>query len=138
MTREQLEHIVRAAGALTQEKELVVLGSQAILGAFPHAPEELLKSMEADTFPLAAPEKAELIDGSIGELSPFHETYGYFAHGISPETAKLPQGWSERLVRVSTPSGEEYAGFGRVRTVAGDNAGAEGRRGGPPWGGFRG
>ena len=32
MTRAQLEHILRAAGALTEEREIVVLGSQAILG----------------------------------------------------------------------------------------------------------
>ncbi len=36
--------------------------------------------------------KADLIDGSIGELSPFHETFGYYAHGLGPETAALPAG----------------------------------------------
>jgi hypothetical protein len=41
-----------------------------------------------------------LIDGSIGELSPFHETFGYYAHGIGPETAALPTGWRGRAVRL--------------------------------------
>jgi len=79
---------------------LVVIGSQAILGSCPDAPAELLTSMEADLFPLKEPEKADLIDGSIGELSPFHETFGYYAHGVGPETAVLPANWKIRLVRV--------------------------------------
>jgi len=108
MTRAQLEHILRAAGAITEEREIV---SQAILGAFPEAPDELCRSMEADAFPLAAPEKADLIDGTIGELSPFHETYGYYAHGIGPESAVLPEGWRERLVRVSTPATQGVTGL---------------------------
>lgn len=111
MTRAQLEHILRAAGALTDEREIVILGSQAILGTFPEAPDELLRSMEADAFPLVAPEKADLIDGSIGELSPFHETYGYYAHGIAPESAALPDGWRGRLVRVLTPATQGVTGL---------------------------
>jgi hypothetical protein len=41
-----------------------------------------------------------LIDGSIGEGSPFNQTFGYYAHGVSEETAILPAGWKERLVMV--------------------------------------
>ena len=32
MTREQLEHAIRAAADITQQKELIVIGSQAVLG----------------------------------------------------------------------------------------------------------
>lgn len=41
-----------------------------------------------------------MIDGAIGERSPFHQTFGYYAHGVGPETATLPAGWEERLVPV--------------------------------------
>jgi len=41
-----------------------------------------------------------LIDGGIGELSPFHETFGYYAHGVDETTATLPEGWRERLVPI--------------------------------------
>jgi len=41
-----------------------------------------------------------MIDGCIGELSPFHETFGYYAHGVGPETAKLPTRWKGRLIRL--------------------------------------
>jgi hypothetical protein len=47
----------------------------------------LLTSQEADIYPLGDPAKSDLIDGTIGELSPFHETFGYYAHGVGPETA---------------------------------------------------
>jgi hypothetical protein len=100
MQRHQLEHIIRAAAGITGAVELVIVGSQAILGQFPDAPAELLVSIEADVFSLRDPADSDLIDGSIGEGSPFHQTFGYYAHGVGPETAVLPAGWQQRLVRV--------------------------------------
>jgi hypothetical protein len=97
MTRQQLEHIIRAAGSITDETVILVLGSQSILGSIEQVPERLLVSIEADVFPLKAPEKMELINGSIGEISRFHETFGYYAHGIPPESFPLPDGWDKRL-----------------------------------------
>jgi hypothetical protein len=101
MTREQLEHIIRAAGTVADTEDLIVIGSQAILGQFPEAPEELLVSDEADVFPRTDPTRSELIDGSIGEDSPFHRTFGYYAHGVDETTAILPEGWRDRLVLVT-------------------------------------
>lgn len=98
MTREQLEHLIRAAAVLADDTEIVVIGSQAILGQFPDAPAPMRISMEADLYPLNHPERADLIEGSIGELSPFHKTFGYYAQGVSEDTAMLPLGWKERLV----------------------------------------
>jgi hypothetical protein len=45
------------------------------------------------------------VEGSIGELSPFHETYGYYAQAVGRGTAVLPGGWEERLVAVPTSAG---------------------------------
>jgi hypothetical protein len=78
----------------------VIIGSQSILGQFPHAPEELLISDKADVYPRNHPERTELIDGSIGELSPFHQTFGYYAQGVGEQTATLPHGWEQRLIPV--------------------------------------
>jgi hypothetical protein len=100
MTREQLEHLIRVAADIAEDDEIVVLGSQAILGQFPDAPPSLRVSVEADVYPRNRPERAELIDGSVGEGSPFHDTYGYYAQGVGPETAVLPVGWQQRLVPV--------------------------------------
>jgi len=103
MRRDQLEHVIRAAAVLADDPDIVVVGSQAILGSAPDAPVALLASMEADVFPRSHPERADLIDGAIGEGSIFQDTFGYYAHGVGPETAKAPAGWEERLVLVEGP-----------------------------------
>lgn len=100
MQRPQLEHIIRASAGITGADRFVIIGSQALLGQFPDPPPELLVSIEADLFSLRGAEDADLIDGSIGEGSPFHQTFGYYAHGVSQETAVLPLGWKDRLVPI--------------------------------------
>lgn len=100
MKRSELEHVIRASANIANDDEIVIVGSQAILGQFPDAPTDLLVSVEADVYPKNHPERAELIDGSIGELSPFHDTFGYYAQGVGPETSTLPVGWESRLVPI--------------------------------------
>jgi hypothetical protein len=104
MNRPQLEHILRAAAAISGTDRFVVIGSQAVLGQYPDPPPELLISVEADIFSLRSPSDAELIDGSIGEHSQFHRTFGYYAHGVGEETATLPAGWKDRLVPFQSPA----------------------------------
>jgi hypothetical protein len=101
--RHQLEHIIGAAATIAEDDDIIVLGSQAILGQFPDAHPDLVVSVEADVYPRNHPERADLIDGSIGELSPFHDTFGYYAQGVGEETATLPEGWQSRLVPVRGP-----------------------------------
>ena len=48
--------------------------------------------------------KADLIDGAIGEASMFHETFGFYAQGVSETTAVLPDGWRGRLVKYESPA----------------------------------
>ena len=101
MRREHLDHLIAAAADATGHDEFVVIGSQAILGSHPDAPESMLRSLEADIYPLHDPKQADAVDGALGDGSQFHRTFGYYAHGVGPETAKAPTGWPERLVRVS-------------------------------------
>ena len=111
MRRSDLEHLIRAAGRIAGERELVIIGSQSVLGQFPHAPVALLMSMEADLYPRARPELADKVDGAIGEGSAFHQAHGYYAQGVGPETATLPRGWQRRLVRVENQNTNGYAGL---------------------------
>jgi hypothetical protein len=104
MKRSELEHIIRAAGSIANDSEIVVIGSQSILGQFPDAPAALLGSAEADVFPMNHPQLSDLIDGSIGEGSAFHELYGYYAQGVDDTTATLPNGWRKRLVKINNPN----------------------------------
>ena len=112
MNRTQLEHIIRAAAGNADTDDIVVIGSQAILGSFPDAPAELIESMEADVFPRDKPHDSILIDGGIGELSPLHETFGYYAHGVDETTATLPEGWCERLVPIRNENKMNLVGKG--------------------------
>jgi hypothetical protein len=100
--REELEHIIRAAADVAGDNELVIIGSQAILGQFPDAPESMLVSREADIYPKNHPERADEIDGSLGDGSYFDSSFGYYAHAVGPETAKAPTGWADRLVPVQS------------------------------------
>lgn len=102
MTREQLEHVIRASADITQQYEFMILGSQAILGADPNPPPVFTVSMEADIYPLGAPHLADQIEGAIGEFSDFHITYGYYAEGIDPAVAILPSDWMPRIHKSST------------------------------------
>jgi len=111
MKRSELEHLIRAAGAIANDTQIVVIGSQSILGQFPDAPVALLVSAEADVYPLHHPELADLIDGSIGEGSSFHELYGYYAQGVGEDTATLPKGWRDRLIRIENPNTSGVTGL---------------------------
>lgn len=106
MRREEFEHAVRAAAAVLGVDELLVIGSQALHGAVAEElPEEALRSVEVDIAAMEDPEGrlADLIDGSIGEASMFHATFGYYAQGVEKSTAVLPEGWRDRLVRFESP-----------------------------------
>jgi len=111
MTRSELEHVIRAAGAIAGDREIVVIGSQSILGQFPEAPAALLASMEADVYPRNHPGRAGRIEGAIGEGSRFHEQYGYYAQAVGEQTATLPAGWRERLVRVENANTQGVLGL---------------------------
>lgn len=103
MKLEELEHVLAVAAELARTAELVVIGSQAILGSAEQPPEEMLLSMEADVYSTGDPEHADDIDGVIGEGSQFHVTFGYYAHTVGERTAKLPAGWRGRAVTRQIP-----------------------------------
>ena len=111
MTREELEHIIRASGDVTEQYEFVIVGSQSMLGAVPNPEEVFTVSMEADIYPLQAPELADKIDGAIGEGSQFHQRFGYYAQGVGPETATLSRDWLQRVHRIQNRNTNDRVGY---------------------------
>jgi hypothetical protein len=101
MRRADLEHVVAAAANVLEEEAFVVIGSQAVLGPCPDAPEALLRSMEVDLYPKEDPDRAVELDGALGDGSAFHEAFGYYAHGVGPEALIAPTGWQDRLIEVN-------------------------------------
>ena len=102
MRRDELEHLLRAAGDVLGETDLIVVGSQAVLATAPEweLPHEAMMSVEADMLPVDDPDehKADLVDGVLGEGSMFHETFGVYAQGVGPSTITAPAGWRDRLI----------------------------------------
>jgi len=111
MTRDQLEHAIRAACDVSGDDELWVFGSQAILGQFPEAPRAVLASIEVDMQPKNKPGAVDEIDGALGELSLFHDTHGFYVHGVSIESAILPDGWERRAVPVRNHATRDFTGW---------------------------
>lgn len=106
MQRERFDHVLRAAAGVLGETELLVIGSQAVHASLAgRLFEEAERSVEVDIVPLDDPDgsKADLVDGSIGEASMFHESFGVYAQGVGETTAVLPDGWRDRLVRYAEP-----------------------------------
>ena len=108
LRRDQLAHLVRAAGAILQADDVVVIGSQAIVGSYDEMilPAEVILSIEADIAPIGDDDgrRADLIDGSIGEASMFHEAYGVYAQGVDLSTALVASGWRDRLLPLVDPA----------------------------------
>lgn len=110
MNRTQLAHIVRAAAKIAVDGDMVIIGSQSILGSYEDTdlPEAATLSVEADVAFRDDPgaEKADKVEGAIGEGSPFHSSFGYYAQGVELETARLPGGWEARLVLLDRADSE--------------------------------
>ncbi|MEX1160692.1 MAG: DUF6036 family nucleotidyltransferase [Balneolaceae bacterium] len=81
------------------------------VGQFPQADEKLTRSIEVDASPKNKPEAVDKIDGALGENSPFHHTHGFYVHGVSIETASLPEGWKERTNKVQDYMDENNIGW---------------------------
>lgn len=124
MNRAQLEHAIRTACQIIRCEEVVVVGSQSILGSFSEAdlPPEATMSRECDILPLAATNEetarlADIIEGVAGEWSPFEGEHGYGIDGVDLTTVVLPEGWRTRLVKVqnantASPTGRpEFTGW---------------------------
>jgi len=111
VTRSELEHAIRAACDVSGDDELYVFGSQAILGQYPDAPEALRQSAEADVAPVHAVDMADVIDAQLGELSQFHDAFGFYVHGLSIDAAVLPAGWQKRAIAVRNDNTRNMTGW---------------------------
>ncbi|MBK7623856.1 MAG: hypothetical protein IPJ14_14630 [Kineosporiaceae bacterium] len=118
MRRDQLEHAIRTACQIIGRHEVIVVGSQSILGTFreDQLPADATMSVEIDILPIAddndeTARLADLIEGVAGEFSSFEELHGFSIDGVDLSTSALPDGWRDRLVKVqnantAAPSGE--------------------------------
>jgi hypothetical protein len=97
MKKQQVDHVLRAAGRITGERQFIIIGSQALHARHPDLADEILTSFEVDLIATRRVDRTEWLN-VIGLDSPFHETYGYYADAVDTATATLPKGWRGRLV----------------------------------------
>ncbi len=107
MNREQLEHAIRTACQIIEKTEVIIVGSQAILGTYDEdvLPGDATMSRECDILPIADTDQetarlADVIEGVAGEWSPFEEQHGFSIDGVDLTTVVFPDGWRTRLVKV--------------------------------------
>ncbi|MGO1976041.1 DUF6036 family nucleotidyltransferase [Brachybacterium tyrofermentans] len=103
MRRTDLAHLLRAACDVAGDRDVLVIGSQSILGTYDEddLPSAATASIEADIGFLDDPDraKADEVEAVIGEMSQFHRTNGIYAEGVHVDTATyLPRGWRNRLI----------------------------------------
>ncbi len=103
MKKQQVDHVLRAAGRSTGEKQFIIIGSQSLHGKYPDIADEILTSFEVDLVASKNADRTEWLN-VIGVDSPFHESFGYYADPVDLNTATLPKGWKGRLVNL--PPGE--------------------------------
>ena len=103
MKKRQVDHVLRAAGRITGEKQFIIIGSQSLHGKHPDVADDILRSFEVDLIAKRNPAKSEWLN-AIGQDSHFHEQFGYYADPVDESTAVLPKGWKARLVNL--PEGE--------------------------------
>lgn len=131
MRRDQLEHAIRTACQIIQHSEVIVVGSQAILGTYDEdeLPAAATMSIEVDILPIADSNEetarlADLIEGVAGEFSSFEQLHGFSIDGVDLDTAVLPDRWRDRLVKVqnantAAPAGEpRFTGWCLDKTSA--------------------
>lgn len=124
MKRDQLEHAIRTACQIAKVSEVIIVGSQAILGTYSEdeLPFQATSSLEIDVLPIAdnndeIARLADEIEGVAGELSTFAETFGFSIDGVDLDTSALPHDWRSRLVKVqnantAAPAGHpQYVGW---------------------------
>jgi hypothetical protein len=110
MKKQQLDHVLRAAGRITGERQFVIVGSQSLHGRYPDAADEIVHSAEVDLIAKNTPQRTEWLN-VIGQDSPFHEEFGYYADPVDETTATLPRGWKGRLVNLPPGDTEGVLGL---------------------------
>lgn len=110
MKKRHVEHVLRAAAKITGEKRFIIVGSQSLHAKFPDIPDEIVMSVEVDLIAARNADRTEWLN-AIGQDSPFHETFGYYADPVDESTATLPKGWKKRLVNLPAGEGGNVVGL---------------------------
>jgi len=110
MKKQQVDHVLRAAGRITGEKQFIIIGSQSLHGKHPDLADDIVRSAEVDLIAKRDASRTEWLN-VIGQDSKFHEEFGYYADPVDETTAILPKGWRSRLVNLTPGDTDSVAGL---------------------------
>jgi hypothetical protein len=105
MTLAALQHLLRAASALAEDRRFLVLGSASLLASHPElgGPDAPLAStFDADLAPRPFDElTGTMLEQALGESHAYHLRHGYHADILRESIFEtLPLGWENRLIPV--------------------------------------
>lgn len=105
MTLDALQHLIRSASALAEDREFLILGSASLLASFPelsHAASPLASTYDADICPEPFDElTGTMLEEALGDQRAYYQRHGYHADILKDSILEtLPEGWRDRLVQV--------------------------------------
>ena len=115
LRRDELEHAIRAATRIIEQDQVIIIGSQSILGFYSEdqLPPEATMSPEVDITPMGDDDAGLLADRlslDAGEMSDFHATHGFYIEGVGKRRTILPQDWEYRLIGVRNDNTDNATG----------------------------
>lgn len=87
----EIPRVVADAARLVRKGELVVFGSASLAFYLEDAPTTRDMDLWCDP-----PERGEVVEALMGELSWYHERHGAYVEVWAPETFRAPSGWRTR------------------------------------------
>lgn len=114
MNHDELGRAIKAACAYLDEPQVIVFGSQSILGSYDTSelPAATFVSREVNILPLmgitdppSVEDKQLLLDAQLSEDAPFHDHHGFYVEGTPKDVVALPTNWENRLVHFTVDDG---------------------------------
>jgi hypothetical protein len=104
LRKADIDHILRAAAAITNQFSFVLIGTGAVIATARHIPALLMMTPEIDLYVEGDDSEmfSDLIDATIGQGSIFHRTFHYYGDGVGARTAIMPRDWRSRAVTYTT------------------------------------
>lgn len=112
LRRPDVDHILRAAGSVSNHRRFVLVGTGAVIITARHIPAVMMMTAEIDVYAdgIEDPEPlSDLLDAAIGRGSRFHETFSYYCDGVGPRTATMPADWRTRATEYLVTDGTTTA-----------------------------
>ena len=105
MTLAALQHLLRSATALAEDRRFLVLGSASLLASFPELSEAsspLASTYDADLCPQPFDElTGTMLEEALGDQHSYYQRHGYHADILKDTILDtLPSGWQDRVVTV--------------------------------------